>query len=53
MDTKIRPKKRGISKSFDLAGQNKALNDPGQVHIVKTIITGQFLADFWLNYGWF
>ena len=32
--------------SFDLAGQNKLLKDPGQVHIAKPINIGRFLADF-------
>ena len=36
-----------FSKSFDLAGQNKLLKDPGQVYIAKTINIGPFLADFW------
>ena len=35
-----------FSKSFDLAGQNKLLKDPGQVYIVKTINMGRVLADF-------
>ena len=35
-----------FSKSFDLAGQNKLLKDPGQVYIAKTINIGRFLADF-------
>ena len=35
-----------FSKSFDLAGQNKILKDPGQVYIAKTINTDRFLADF-------
>ena len=35
-----------FSKSFDLAGQNKPLKDPGQVCIAKTINMGRFLADF-------
>ena len=34
-----------LSKSFDLAGQNKVLKDPGQVYIAKTINIGRFLAD--------
>ena len=36
----------GISKSFDLAGQNKVLKDPEQVCIGTTINIGRFLADF-------
>ena len=35
-----------FSKSFDLAGQNKVLKDPGQVYIAKAINIGRFLADF-------
>ena len=38
--------KISFSKSFDLAGQNKLLKDPGQVYIAKTINIGRFLADF-------
>ena len=34
-----------FSKSFDLAGQNKLLKDPGQVYIATTINIGRFLAD--------
>ena len=34
-----------FSKSFDLAGQNKLLKDPGQVYIAKTINISRFLAD--------
>ena len=34
-----------FSKSFDLAGQNKVLKDPGQIYIAKTINIGRFLAD--------
>ena len=34
-----------FSKSFDLAGQNKLLKDPGQLYIAKTINIGRFLAD--------
>ena len=37
---------KGISKSFDLADPNKGLNDPRQVYIGKTIITGRCLTDF-------
>ena len=43
-----------FSKSFDLAGQNKLLKDPGQVYIAKTINIGRFLADFgrfWGSFG--
>ena len=36
-----------FSKSFDLAGQNKVLKDPGQVYIAKTINIGRF----WANVG--
>ena len=32
-----------FSKSFDLAGQNKVLKDPGQVYIAKAINIGRFL----------
>ena len=41
-----------FSKSFDLAGQNKLLKDPGQVYIAKTIITGRYLADVWSILGY-
>ena len=34
--------KNGISKYFDLAGQNKVLKDAGQVYIANTINTGRF-----------
>ena len=44
--------KISFSKSFDLAGQNKALKDPGQVYIAKTINMGRFLADFWSILGY-
>ena len=43
-----------FSKSFDLAGQNKLLKDPGQVYIGNTInidrffaVFGSILAVFW------
>ena len=36
-----------FSKSFDLAGQNKLLKDPGQLYIARTINIGRFLADCW------
>ena len=36
-----------FSKSFDLAGQNKVLKDPGQVYKATTISISRFLADFW------
>ena len=35
-----------FSKSFDLAGQNKVLKDPGQVYIAKTINIGRFVDRF-------
>ena len=35
-----------FSFSFDLAGQNRVLKDPGQLYIGKTINIGRFLADF-------
>ena len=35
-----------FSKSFDLAGQNKLLKDPGQVYIAKTINMGRFVDRF-------
>ena len=35
-----------FSKSFDQAGQNKLLKDPGQVYIATTINIGRFLLDF-------
>ena len=41
MDTKIKP-----TKAFDLTGQKKALNEPGEVYIAKTIKIGRFVADF-------
>ena len=41
-----------FSKSFDLAGQNKLLKDPGQVYIAKTINIGRFLVDFWSILGY-
>ena len=41
-----------FSKSFDLAGQNKFLKDPGQVYIAKTINIGRFWADFWSILGY-
>ena len=48
-----------FSKSFDLAGQNKLLKDPGQVYIAKTINIGRFFdrcfrfwADFWSILGY-
>ena len=41
-----------FSKSFDLVGQNKALKDPGQVYIAKTINIGRFLDDFWSILGY-
>ena len=48
-----------FSKSFDLAGQNKLLKDPGQVYIAKTINIGRFfdrcfrfLVDVWLIFGY-
>ena len=44
------PKNR-ISKSFDLAGQNKALKDPEQVYIGKATNIGRFLAHLWLILG--
>ena len=34
-----------FSKSFDLAGQNKLLKDPGQLYIAKTMNIGRFWAD--------
>ena len=40
-----------FSKSFDLAGQNKLLKDPGQVYIAKTINIGRFLVDFGILWG--
>ena len=41
-----------FSKSFDLAGQNKLLKDPGQVYIAKTTNIGRFLVDFLLILGY-
>ena len=41
-----------FSKSFDLAGQNKALKDPGQVYIATTVNIGRFLADVWSILGY-
>ena len=40
-----------FSKSFDLAGQNKLLKDPGQVYIAKTINIGRFVAGSILGYS--
>ena len=34
-----------FSNSFDLAGQNKILKDPGQLYIATTINIGRVLAD--------
>ena len=45
-----------FSKSFDLAGQNKLLKDPGQVYIAKTFNMGRFwpiLVDFGIFWGLF
>ena len=42
-----------VSKSFDLAGQNKLLKDPGQVYIAKTINIGRFWVDFGIFWGSF
>ena len=42
----------GFSKSFDLAGQNKLLKDPGQLYIAKTINMGRFWAVFWSILGY-
>ena len=42
-----------FSKSFDLAGQNKLLKDPGQVYIAKTINIGRFWVDFWSILGYY
>ena len=42
-----------FSKSFDLAGQNKVLKEPGQVYIAKTINIGRFLVDFGIFWGSF
>ena len=48
-----------FSFSFDLAGQNKLLKDPGQVYIAKAINIDRFfdrffrfLADFWSILGY-
>ena len=48
-----------FSISFDLAGQNKLLKDPGQVYIAKTININRFFnrffrfwADFWSILGY-
>ena len=50
--------KFSFSKSFDLAGHNKFLKDPGQVYIAKTINIGRFvdrffrfLADLFVDFG--
>ena len=43
-----------FSKSFDLAGQNKLLKDPGQLYIAKTINIGRFFDRcfrFWADFG--
>ena len=42
-----------FSKSFDLAGQNKVLKDPGQVYIGKTINIDRFLVGFGIFWGSF
>ena len=42
-----------FSKSFDLAGQNKLVKDPGQLYIAKTVNIGRFLADVWSILGFF
>ena len=42
-----------FSKSFDLAGQNKLLKDPGQVYIAKAVNISRFLADFGIFWGSF
>ena len=42
-----------FSKSFDLAGQNKLLKDPGQVYIAKTINIGRFVDRFFRFCGGF
>ena len=39
--------------SFDLAGQNKLLKDPGQVYIAKAINIGRCLVDFGIFWGSF
>ena len=41
-----------FSFSFDLAGQNKLLKDPGQVYMSKTINISRFLADVWSILGY-
>ena len=40
-----------FSKSFDLAGQNKLLKDPGQVYIAKTINIRRFFDRFGADLG--
>ena len=42
-----------FSKSFDLAGPNKLLMDPGQAYIATTINIGRFLVDFGILWGSF
>ena len=42
-----------FSKSFDLAGQNKLLKDPGQLYIAKTINIDRFFGRFFLIWGVF
>ena len=49
-----------FSKSFDLAGQNRVLKDPGQVYVAKTINIGRIFdrffrlgADFWSILGYY
>ena len=37
----IKANKSGISKYTNLAGQNNGFNDPGEVYIGNTIITGR------------
>ena len=42
-----------FSKSFELAGQNKVLKDPGQVYIAKAINIGRFFDRCFRFFGGF
>ena len=41
-----------FSKSFDSAGQNKLLKDPGHIYIAKTVNKYRFGDDFWSILGY-
>ena len=44
--------RNSFSRFFDLTGQNKLFEDPGQVYIAKTINMGRLLAVFWSILGY-